>query len=185
MRELVEEVFAAPSASTKEYLSLIRFPHGDKEARLSAVRSADDDLGRWFTVVMASALKPGAAIHGRSSLIPKILEAGGLTRADAEAVLLGDPLADLARTLGLSFVADQLKEAQMRGWLSLDRISALLARLSQADPAKLALAGTQAADGNWAEDDVKVRTTQLLDDAKGVLAYAEAGKCPLRVVFDF
>jgi hypothetical protein len=43
----------------------------------------------------------------------------------------------------------------------------------------------QAAGGHWAEDDVKVRVIQLVGDAQGTLASAEAGKCPLRVVFDF
>jgi len=59
-----------------------------------------------------------------------MLEACGWAKVDAVALLMGDPLASLARAISLPLIAGELAGTRMTGWLSTDRVADLNAQLN-------------------------------------------------------
>ena len=145
-----------------------------------------DDLPRWFEVVMAPALSPAGSIARHPSLVPPMLEACGWAKGDAVALLMGDPLASLAREIGLPVIASQLADAPMTGWLSTARVADLNAKLNLTvgEPDKAVRAAVEATAAYWTRDEAEKAARDVLNDARRVLARANTEGRPLRVVYD-
>lgn len=103
---------------------------------------------------MAPALSPVGSTARYPSLLPPMLQASGWADVDAKAILMGDPLASLAREIGLPLIASQLAETSISGWLSTDRVADLNSKLSATagEPTNAARAAINATAAYWARD---------------------------------
>ena len=186
MRGMLERVFSDRSPETKHYLALIRAPGTDAEAKRRMLEHFPDDLPRWFEVVMASALSPAGSIARHPSLVPPMLEACGWAKVDAVALLMGDPLASLAREIGLPLIASELAEARMTGWLSTDRVADLNAQLNLIvrKPHHAVSGVVEATAAYWTKDEAEKAARDVLEDVRLLLERANSESKPLRVVYD-
>ena len=186
MRGMLERVFSDRSPETKHYLALIRAPGTDAEATRRMLEHFPDDLPRWFEVVMASALSPAGSIARHPSLVPPMLEACGWAEVDAVALLIGDPLASLAREIGLHLIASELAETRMTGWLSTDRVADLNAQLNLIvrRPDNAVRGVVKATAAYWTKDEAEKAARDVLEDVRLLLVRASSESKPLRVVYD-
>jgi hypothetical protein len=186
MRDMLASVFSNPSPQTKHYLALIRKPETDAEATRHVLEHFRDDLPLWFEVVMAPALSPAGSIAKHPSLVPPMLEACGWTKADAVALLIGDPLASLAREIGLPVIASQLAETPITGWLSPDRVADLNSKLNLTlgEPDSAVRAAVELTAAYWTRDQAERNARDVLSDVRVILARANNERRPLRVVYD-
>jgi hypothetical protein len=183
---MLERVFSNPTPETKHYLTLIRRPETDTESTAHMLEHFRDDLPRWFQVVMAPALSPVGSTARYPSLLPPMLQASGWTDDDATALLIGDPLASLAREIGLPLIASQLAETSINGWLSTDRVADLNSKLSAttAEPTNAVRAAVKVTAAYWTRSRAEKSAREVLTDARLIMARASSEGRALRLVYD-
>jgi hypothetical protein len=115
-----------------------------------------------------------------------MLEACGWAKVDAVALLVGDPLASLAREIGLSLIASELAGARMTGWLSTDRVADLNAQfnLIVRKPHHAVRGVVKATAAYWTKDEAEKAARDVLEDVRLLLVRASSESKPLRVVYD-
>jgi len=116
-----------------------------------------------------------------------MLEACGWAKVDAVALLMGYPLASLAREVGLPPIARELAGTRITGWLSTDRVADLNSKLSltvdKTDNAVRAVVKATAA--YWTQHEAEKATKEVLEDVRRMLGRAKNEGKPLRVAYDF
>jgi hypothetical protein len=186
MRDMLERVYSNPSPDTKHYLALIRKPETDTDTTRDLLEHFRDDLPRWFQVVIAPALSSAGSIARYPSVVPPMLEASGWPKVDAVAVLMGDPLASLAREIGLSLIASELTETRVTGWLSTNRVADLNSKLNMTlrQPDNAIRAAVKAAAAYWNPEEAEKAARDALNDVRQILARADSERRPLCVAYD-
>jgi hypothetical protein len=115
-----------------------------------------------------------------------MLQASGWADVDAKAILMGDPLASLAREIGLPLIASQLAETSISGWLSTDRVADLNSKLSATagEPTNAVRTAFNATAGYRARDRAEKAARDVLNDARLIITRANSEGRPLRLVYD-
>ena len=115
-----------------------------------------------------------------------MLEACAWAKVDAVALLMGDPLASLARGIGLHLIASELAETRMTGWLSTDRVADLKSKLNPIvrQPDNAVRGVVKATAAYWTKDEAEKAARDVLEDVRLLLVRASSESKPLRVVYD-
>lgn len=191
LERLARTTVEAASERATAYLIAVGWNPQDMED-VSALFDTSDDVDRvsdWYAVAMAEYVEPVEGVGREALLLHLGLPAIGWDSVQAQVLVKGRPLRELARLSGSDALASAVRVERVRGWLSAHDMDDLRTRL-EADMERLAVVdiGVIRALGLERVQPPEVVAQRLTDAARSMLRVLatplDAGRC-LRIVTEW